>query len=395
MSTLNVEGIKNTAATSDTITFATDGTCTAKVTNNQSNRNLVINGAMQCAQYGVSSGSSGFKTVDRFAFYGTGLNAAVTVTQADVASGTTPYTLGFRKSHKIANGAQTGPDAGDYIYFSHKIEAQDMATSGWNYTSTSSYVTLSFWIKSSVAQNFYGYLKTADGTSQNYPFETGALSANTWTKITKTIPGHANLQFDMDNNMGVEIVITPFFGTDKTGSISLNAWGAWSSSNRLPDMTSTWFTTNGATFEYTGVQLTVTDYCPDFPHSSYADELIRCQRYCCQFPARTATDGTRQSSIGKLQAYSTTALFGHIANFPVEMRTAPTATTVGTIRVSDKNGSNWREGNSNLVVNHLNKTSCGTGGWTFGTAWFIAGGCATMDASKDSAANYLEFTAEL
>ena len=283
MSTLNVEGIKNTAATSDTITFATDGTCTAKVTNNQNTRNLVINGAMQCAQYGASSGSSGFKTVDRFAFYGTGLNAAVTVAQADVASATTPYTLGFRKSHKITNGAQTGPDAGDYIYFSHKIEAQNMATSGWNYTSASSYVTLSFWVKSSVAQNFYGYLKTADGTSQNYPFETGALSANTWTKITKTIPGHANLQFDMDANMGVEIVIAPFFGTDKTGSISLNAWGAWSSSNRLPDMTSTWFTTNGATFEYTGVQLTVTDYCPDYPHSSYDDELRRCYRYCQKY----------------------------------------------------------------------------------------------------------------
>ena len=31
-----------------------------------------------------------------------------------------------------------------------------MATSGWNYTSTTSFITLQFWVKSSVAQNFYG-----------------------------------------------------------------------------------------------------------------------------------------------------------------------------------------------------------------------------------------------
>jgi len=244
-----------------------------------SHRNIIVNGAMTVAQRGTSHGSSGFRTVDRFAFYGSGLNASVTTEQADVASGTTPYTSGFRKSHKITNGAQTGPDAGDYIYFSHKLEAQDIATSGWNYTSASSYVTLSFWVKSSVAQNFYGYLKTGDGTAQNYPFETGSLSANTWTKVTKTIPGNSNLQFDINTDMGIEIVIAPFFGTDKTGTLSLNAWGAWSSSNRLPDNTSTWFTTSGATFEYTGVQLEVGPVATPFEHRSYAEELELCKRY--------------------------------------------------------------------------------------------------------------------
>ena len=88
-------------------------------------RNIIINGAMQVAQRGASSGSSGYQTVDRFTFNGSGLNASVTTSQADVASGTTPYTLGFRKSHKIVNGAQTGPDASDHMYFSQKMEAQN------------------------------------------------------------------------------------------------------------------------------------------------------------------------------------------------------------------------------------------------------------------------------
>ena len=50
----------------------------------------------------------------------------------------------------------------------YTIEAQDIANCGWNYTSSSSFITLSFWIKSSVAQNFYGYLKSQDGTFRRY-----------------------------------------------------------------------------------------------------------------------------------------------------------------------------------------------------------------------------------
>ena len=251
-------------------------------------RNIIINGAMQVAQRGTSSASSGFQTVDRFAHYGSGWDEAMTQSQSDVASGTTPYTNGFRKAFKITNGNQTsGGQAGDNLYISYKVEAQDMAQSGWNYTSTSSFVTLSFWVKSSVAQNFYGYLKTADGTSQNYPFETGSLSANTWTKITKTIPGNSNLQFDTDTEtnriaMGVEFAIGLFFGTDFTGSITLNQWGAWSSTNRAPDYGTSnddWYETNDATFELTGVQLEVGSQATSFEHRSFGEELLLCQRY--------------------------------------------------------------------------------------------------------------------
>ena len=255
-------------------------------------RNIIINGAMQVAQRGTSSASSGFQTVDRFAHYGSGWDEAMTQSQSDVASGTTPYTNGFRKAFKITNGNQTsGGQAGDNLYISYKVEAQDMAQSGWNYTSTSSFVTLSFWVKSSVAQNFYGYLKTADGTSQNYPFETGSLSANTWTKITKTIPGNSNLQFDTDTEtnriaMGVEFAIGLFFGTDFTGSITLNQWGAWSSTNRAPDYGTSnddWYETNDATFELTGVQLEVGSQATSFEHRGFGDELSLCQRYFQKF----------------------------------------------------------------------------------------------------------------
>ena len=143
---------------------------------------------MNVAQRGTSHGSSGYRTIDRFQFYGSGLNASITTAQVDVASNVTPYTLGFRKAYKLTNGAQTGPDAGDTMIFLYRVEAQDLATSGWNYTSSSSYVTFSYWVKSSVPQNFFVTLKSGDGTPQKYATETGSLTADTWTKITKTIP---------------------------------------------------------------------------------------------------------------------------------------------------------------------------------------------------------------
>ena len=280
MSQLKVNTIRHTGASSDAVTLATDGTCTAKITNNLSNRRINVNGDMRIAQRGTSSTGHGMEVVDRWNHYREGVDENPTFAQADVASGTTPYQKGFRKSFKITNGNQTsGAGGDDYITIDHKIEAQDIANSGWDYTSASSYITLSFWVKSSVAQTFYGYLRSQDGTSKLYPFETGSLSADTWTKVTKTIPGVSGLQFDNDNGHGLQFRLLLFRGTNKTGSVTLNQWGNYNSSVRTPDNTSTWYTTNDATFEITGVQLEVGDVATDFEHRSYGDELLRCYRY--------------------------------------------------------------------------------------------------------------------
>ena len=235
---------------------------------------------MTLAQRGSSSTSDGIHTVDRFAKDENGTDESLTQAQVDVASGTTPYTLGFRKAFKLTNGNQTsGAGSADRATAEYKIEAQDIANSGWNYLSTSSYITISYWVKSSVAQNFYNTFGTDDGTSQRYVTETGSLSADTWTKITKTIPGNSNLTFNNDNGEGLEITWEIFRGTDQTGSMSLNAWAASNNNLRTPDQTSTWWTTNDATFEITGVQLEVGDTATTFEHLTFAEELTLCERY--------------------------------------------------------------------------------------------------------------------
>ena len=321
MSTLIVNSLRSTTASSDGLTLDGSGNITVpgniSVTGslsaaNFSNRNLIINGAMQVAQRGTSSTSTGYQTVDRFTMYHGGHDEAPTYSQADVASGTTPYTLGFRKCLKITNGNQTsGAGAGDEIQCDYVIEAQDIANSGWDYTSASSYVTLSYWVKSSVAQEFKGHVYTKDGTQQNYPFSLGSLSADTWTKITKKIPGNSNIQVDNNNSSGLDISLFSQMGTNMTGSVTENTWAAWSASTRTPDQTLTFWTTNDATFEITGVQLEVGSTATEFEHKSYGDELARCQRYY-----------TENSKLLYLTQYSSHA----IANifFPTTMRAAPT-----------------------------------------------------------------------
>ena len=330
MSTLKVNAIRGTGASSDAISVnSTDGTCTAKITNRSSN--LIINGSMICSQRGTSgSGAYGYYSVDRWYNFNNGLDENPTIAQADVASSTSPYNLGFRKSLKVTNGNQTsGAGTSDQTFISTTLEAQDIANSGWNYTSTSSYITLSFWVKASVAQTYYGFLKAPDGSNYIYPYSF-ALSANTWTKVTKTIAGNSNLQFDNDNGAGLEVGFYLFLGTDLTASgVSLDTWAAYSGgTTRTPDQTSTWYTTNDSTFEITGVQLEVSDHATDFEHRSFGDELHRCQRYYVEYDADLFQDTLifpGASRAGTVKFFT--------VQLPNSMRGDPTVTRTGYTRV--------------------------------------------------------------
>ena len=336
-SRLIVNSIRHTGASADAITLDNSGNATfpANVTcsgtasgfGGRIQDNLIVNGSCRVAQRGTSSTSNLYATVDRFRFAYSGHDESPTQAQVDVASGTTPYTLGFRKAVKLTNGNQTsGAATSDRIAWEYRIEAQDIANSGWNYTSASSNITLSFWIKSSVAQNFHFYFETVDGTAQIYPMSTGTLSANTWTKITKTIPGNSNLQFDNNNEMGLKLYFSYYAGTIFTdNSQSLNAWDTYASDSRFPDDTSTWYTTNDATVEQTGFQLEVGDSASDFQHLSYADELAKCQRYYYRY-----TVPTSNSWVWMGQSNGSDKVWGKIRDFPVLMRATPTCTISGS-----------------------------------------------------------------
>jgi len=398
MSTLKVDNIRHNSATSDAITMASDGTCTAKLTSvgggQLSHRNIIINGAMNVAQRGVTSTNTGYQTVDRFSCGAGGVNEAPTFAQVDVANGTTPYTLGFRKSLKITNGNQTSLDTGDEINIVYNIEAQDLIASGWNYKSSSSFATWSFWIKSSVAQNFRGYIRTYDNTATAYAFETGTLSANTWTKIVRTIPGNSGLDIDNDNGTGLQIRLLAYIGTAYTdNSTPTHSWVTYNSSARTPDNTSTWYQTNDATLEITGYQFEVGDTATSFEHRTYQDEFLRCCRYYQQltgddrgYNGGGSTGSFKNSVIGIYNsATDVRCIYYHM----VPMRDSPTFTLLGA--VSDFDLEPFDRAPSSIASNRMSP---------FQSTLLIADstGATTGNACQltiDQAAGGLAFSAEL
>tara|TARA_R100000329_G_scaffold46238_1_gene43359 strand:+ start:1091 stop:2200 length:1110 start_codon:yes stop_codon:yes gene_type:complete len=242
-------------------------------------RNLIINGAFQVAQYGVSSTSVGYQTCDRWYLAFGGTDEAPEQRRANLGAGDAPYELGFPTAYKITNGNQTsGAGASDYIVFITSLEAQDIANSGWNYKSASSYITLSFWAKSSVAKTFDVKLTTNDGTPQQFNHKF-TLAQDTWTKVTKAIPGNSNLVFDNNASKGVEIQWDMYSGTNYTSGSTVDQWVTYNGNTSAPDETADWYTTNDATFELTAVQLEVGNVATDFEHRSFGEMLGLCQRY--------------------------------------------------------------------------------------------------------------------
>jgi len=334
MSTIRVNNLQNTSTTDGGISINASGHVTVDgvampSSGPLSNRNLVINGAMQVAQRGTSSTATGVRTVDRFeSSWGGG---AVTMTQESLTSGS-PYNEGFRNYVRLTNttAATSGTNYRELVY---KIEGQDLASSGWNYTSSSSYVTISFWVRSSVSQDYYFYLESRDGSGQIYTFPF-TLSADIWTKVTKAIPGGASIQIDNDADLGANFNIVPFYGTTYTDSGNTDeTWRARDASSKyMLDMTNTWAGTTDATFDLTGVQVEVGSVATPFEHRSFGDELARCQRYFARSYSYGTATGTASRNGAVLSTAYTQIAYASAgtAFFPVEMRAVPSVTIYST-----------------------------------------------------------------
>ena len=106
-----------------------------------SNRNLIINGAMQVAQRGTSQtnvSTFGVKTVDRWK---SGPNSFGIYTNTQ----DTNAPAGFGYSSKwLCTTADTSPASTDYMRIDYGIEAQDLQHLNYG-TSDAKDLTLSFW----------------------------------------------------------------------------------------------------------------------------------------------------------------------------------------------------------------------------------------------------------
>ena len=314
MSQLKTNAIRHTTATSDAITLASDGTATAKITN-YPHHNLIINGDMRIAQrsgsmVAVSDGSNeDYQSIDRWGFSGNWGSGAVNVGQ----SSETP--AGFAYSYHVDVTTAYAGANGVTVQLYQKIEAQELANCGWDYTSASSYLTLSFWVKSPKTGTHAITLETYDGDSQYRVLTYSVSSANTWEKKEIQIPGGSNVTIDTNNDKGMTVY---FMMT--TGSDYHNTADAWDSSARFGVTGQVNVLDNTANnFYLTGVQLEAGDTATDFSHRSYGDELARCQRYFWM-----VADGSLGSTktIGVGFVYSSDSV--KVAVFyPTTMRTEP------------------------------------------------------------------------
>tara|TARA_R100001086_G_scaffold187436_1_gene105524 strand:- start:123 stop:731 length:609 start_codon:yes stop_codon:yes gene_type:complete len=199
-----------------------------------------------------------------------------------------------------------------------------------------------------------------------------ALSADTWTKVTKTIAGNSNLVFDNDTGLGLEVGIYAYLGTDLTdNSVSLNAWAAYSSgTTRTPDHTTTWYTTNDSTIDITGVQLEVdhtgSGVATDFEHRSFGQELALCQRYYYEDPDISHRLADGQVACNTTGAYALPVGSAH----PTTMRANPTLTLVGVTY----SGCSFNSSNANTVSWGMRVTTDNT------SQFRITTGSATFDA---------------
>ena len=278
-------------------------------------RNLIINGNFKVAQRATSHGSSGYRTVDRWKMTAGGANAALTQSQYSSISGTSPYAEGHHQAFRIENAGQNANTQG-YVYMEHRIEAQDIVSSGWNYLSSSSYITLSFWVRASVTQSYLITLNTNDGTTREWNHLV-SLTGDQWTKVTMTIPGDSNITINNDNGIGLILYLTPYLGSHYTAGSTVDQWVNHAGYTSRPDMGDGWWTTSNSTFMLTGVQLEAGSKATPFQHRSYGQELALCQRYYYLL----ASGATKFMCMGDF--WIDAQADGGIV-LPVEMRTTPT-----------------------------------------------------------------------
>jgi hypothetical protein len=237
-----------------------------------SNRNMIINGAMQVAQRGTSFSSitANVYPVDRF--FVRDVNSAAgeaTVSQ----STTTPDD--FKNSLKIdVTTADTSLVAADQYKIEYRAEGQDVAHLNWG-TSAAKAVTLSFWIRSNKTGNTQVAVLNSDN-NRAYVATFSISAADTWERKELTIDGDTSGTWLTTNGIGLRLRWGSYGSTYQTSSV--NQWVGSQVMSR-DDSPINFFDSTDNELYLTGVQLEIGEQATPFEHRSFGDELAACQRY--------------------------------------------------------------------------------------------------------------------
>ena len=338
MSTLKVDAIRHNSATSDAITTAADGTCTAKLTSinggsQLSHRNKIHNGSFIINQRGGPYTSTGSENMmDRFSH---GESAGITFDTTTTVDSSGP--AGFRKSLKITPDSTQTPTGGQNAFIGHRIEGQDLQDLCFG-TSSAKKITISFYAKSSAQNNNHQYtlqIRKYDDSNNRNMVNRAFTVTSSWQRFIMTFDGDTAENIRNDISTGMQILWHLSTGPDDIHGAS-TTFGRTVNNSLYSGVTgqSNFMDNTNNEFYLTGVQLEVGDTATSFEHRSYQDELMRCCRYFFKWSSSVA-----YSNFGIGFANSATGV-ETVYQLPVIMRANPSlAATSGTFRLVGYNSS--------------------------------------------------------
>ena len=293
-----------------------------------SNRNVLINGAMNVAQRSTSETALGantgtYRTVDRWKINTNGTAGRFTMTQDSSAPS------GFANSTKFAcTTADTSIAAGELFSFQQRIEGQNLQRFAKG-TSDAKQFAVSFYVKGN-ANATYAVELIDQNNSYRHVNKTFNVTTD-WTRVEIIFPADTTGTLNDDNNASLDLTFFLHAGSTYTSGTIQETWGALTQGNRAAGISS-FFDSTSRTFFITGVQLEVGDTVTDFEHRSFGDELRRCQRYYQVLDSQFSNGAYYRYC----NAFMSDATAGQgTYHFPVEMRATPTLTASGTIAVYD------------------------------------------------------------
>ena len=300
-----------------------------------SNRNVIINGAMQVAQRGTSTASitAGdfiYRTADR---YNTALSSLGTWTES--VENDAPTGSGLRKSLKfLCTTADASPAAADYFIMSQSLEGQNVQQFAKG-TSAAKSFALSFWVKSNVTGTYTVNLRDLDNTRSCAASYSISASA-TWEKKTIIFPADTTGAFDNDNAASLRLVFNLAIGSNYSSGTLQTTWGANVDANLAVGQTNLASAINNY-WQVTGVQLEAGAVATPFEFEPISDTLTKCFRYFQRII--NGADQTNEAVV-TLQSTGATAAYGFKGLFS-PMRATPTisSTAANTYSARDTAGN--------------------------------------------------------
>ena len=320
-----------------------------------SNRNLIINGAMQVAQRATSAAvttSSGYFTADRFRTTATS-DTAGRHTQSQATITDLP---GFANAIKLdCTTADTSIAAGEILVLATRFEGQNLQSLAKG-TSSAKSVTVSFYAKGT-AKKYMCELTDQDNTRS---IRQQFTVSSSWQRFSIVFPGDTTGAFDDDNALSSILGFWLHAGsTYSGGSYTANTWASTVTNTRASGIDSFFSSTDNELF-ITGIQMEIGDVATPFEHQSFGDELHRCRRYTQVFLG----DQNYSELGGTGIAFSTTNVDVPIQLIP-QMRSTPSFTNSGNLQASNA-GSGFALSAISLVTQQSSKDVASVRGTTSG-----------------------------